>query len=126
MDPIKRLKLAVFEASSEKLIDNETFKNMITFCENANLEDEDDQKIMVEMTDTLITLGESKVVTESATSEEGDVEEGEEEVVEEGVSVEEPVVHMTTKEIALEIFESERNGEITAEERDELLSMLNR
>lgn len=102
MDPIKRLKLAVFEASSEKLIDNEIFDNMIAFCENANLEDEDDQKMMVEMTDTLIALGESKVVEE------------------------EPAVSMPVKEVALEIFESERNGEITAEERDELLNMLER
>lgn len=100
MNTIENLKLAIFEASKEKLIDKELTDKMVSFCESADLTNEEDVAVLESMCDTLITVSES-----SKESEKPDLDEN-------------------AKQIKLTIFESEASGEITAEERDMLLAMM--
>ena len=122
MNPIDKLKLSIFEASADQLIDKDLTSDMLSFCESANLENEDDVKMLVEMTQTLINISESvnDCVSDTAVVEEGVQEEPE---LLNGEHVEESS-ERDIAAIKLEIFESEMSGEITKEERDELLGML--
>lgn len=96
MNAIENLKLAIFEASEEKLIDKTLTDDMLSFCESADLGDPEDVKVLESMCDTLLAVSES--VGENKKS--------------------------NTDSIKLAIFESEASGEITAEERDTLLAMM--
>ena len=107
------LKLAVFEAHSENLITDSKRDEMLTFCEKADLNDKEDFDTFVEMTEELIAIGEAAI---SANSGEDDGEPVGESVIE---NPEEE-----HKKIKLAIFESEMAGDITEEERNELLEML--
>ena len=96
MNAVENLKLAIFEASEEKLIDKGLTDNMLSFCESADLNNPEDVKVLESMCDTLLAVSES--VGENKKS--------------------------NTDSIKLAIFESEASGEITAEERDTLLAMM--
>ena len=104
------LKLAVFEAHSENLITDSKRDEMLTFCENADLNNRVDFDTFVEMTEELIAIGEAAIAVDDS----------------EGEIVKESVVDPETeyKKLKLNIFESEACGDITAEERNELLEML--
>jgi len=97
MDTISKLKLAVFEASNEKLIDNDFKERVISFCESADLYNPNDVDTLKEITDCLITI------TESANDTHIDDDKS---------------------ELISEIFESCSYGEITEDERDILLNMI--
>lgn len=130
MDNVKRVKLAVFEAVDENLIDKDLSESMLNFCESADMQKEEDVKMLADITQTLINIKESVDATTEPTVEEPVVEGASEEPVVENSTAEEPVVEsaidegFTRDEIALMIYESEKNGEITAEERAELFAKL--
>lgn len=130
MDNVKRVKLAVFEAVNENLIDKDLSESMLNFCESADMQKEEDVKMLADITQTLINIKESVDATTEPTAEEPVVEGASEEPVVENPTSEEPVVEsaidegFTRDEIALMIYESEKNGEITAEERAELFAKL--
>jgi len=130
MDNVKRVKLAVFEAVDENLIDKDLSESMLNFCESADMQKEEDVKMLADITQTLINIKESVDATTEPTAEESVVEGASEEPVVENPTAEESVVEsaidegFTRDEIALMIYESEKNGEITAEERAELFAKL--
>ncbi len=125
MKTIDKLKLAIFEAGNNGFIDEGKVKEMITVCESANMENQDDVNALTKITEELISVTESvenpeaPVVEEPVVPEEQPVQES---VAEIQHKEETPSVNMT--ELKLEIFESEANGQITPEERDLLLSMV--
>lgn len=100
MNTIENLKLAIFEASKEKLIDKSLTDKMVSFCESADLSNSEDVAVLESMCDTLIAVSESVNKNEK------------------------PDIDANAKQIKLSIFESEASGEITAEERDTLLAMM--
>lgn len=100
MNTIENLKLAIFEASKEKLIDQGLTDKMVSFCESADLSNAEDVALLESMCDTLIAVSESVKGNEK------------------------PDIDVNAKQIKLSIFESEASGEITAEERDVLLAMM--
>lgn len=125
MKTIDKLKLAIFEAGNNGIIDEGKVKEMITACESANMENQDDVNALTKITEELISVTESvenpeaPVVEEPVVPEEQPVQES---VAEIQHKEETPSVNMT--ELKLEIFESEASGQITPEERDLLLSMV--
>jgi len=125
MKTIDKLKLAIFEAGNNGIIDEGKVKEMITVCESANMENQDDVNALTKITEELISVTESvenpeaPVVEEPVVPEEQPVQES---VAEIQHKEETPSVNMT--ELKLEIFESEASGQITPEERDLLLSMM--
>lgn len=104
MDDVKQIKLAIYETASANLIDKELSDDMLKFCESADINNSEDVEMLSNITQTLIS------VQEAANDSESD--EGDEEI--------------TKESVALEIYESERAGDITSEERDILLDMLNK
>lgn len=126
MKTIDKLKLAIFEAGNNGIIDEGKVKEMITVCESANMENQDDVNVLTKITEELISVTESvenpeaPVVEEPVVPEEQPVQES---VAEIQHKEETPSVNMT--ELKLEIFESEASGQITPEERDLLLGMMN-
>lgn len=117
MDNVQKVKLAVYETASKNLIDKDLSEEMLSFCESADLQNEDDVKMLSDITETLIAVAEAAEVSE--VNEPVEVEGSTETPITEEVEPE-----LTRDSIALEIFESEKTGQITADERDLLLSML--
>ena len=99
MEHIKTLKLAVFEANAENLISDAKRDEMLSFCESADMNSPEDLVTFSEMVDELISIAEGSVVNENT-------------------------LEQNIKEIKLTIFESAAKGDITDEERDDLLAML--
>lgn len=131
MNNVQRVKLAVYEAANENLIDKDLSESMLNFCESADMRKEDDVKMLADITQTLINIKESADASvEEPVAEEPVTEGAGEEPTTEVPGVEEPVTEsaidegFTRDEIALMIYESEKNGEITAEERAELFAKL--
>ena len=56
MDIIDRVKLAVFEASKEELIDENTMYEMLSICESTDMDDIDDVHQLMETVDELIDV----------------------------------------------------------------------
>ena len=118
MNTIGKLKLAIYEAANENLIDKETSETMLSFCESADIDNVEDRKTLMEMTENLITA------TESANEPVAESPEPEVVVEESATSEETQFERPSETSVKLAIFESEACGDITSEERDALLSLL--
>ena len=99
MQVFDKIKLAVFEASKNNLIDKKATEELVNFCESADINNPNDRAVAGEILDILLELSEST---------DDDVE----------------VPVMTKEDIKLNIFESERCGDITKEEMEDLLIRL--
>ena len=99
MNVLNKIKLAVFEAQENEIIDDNTAGQMINFCENADIDDPEDRALAADIVDTLTALTES-------------------------VDDEPANTGMSKEEIKLNIFESHRAGEITDEEMEDLMVRL--
>ena len=135
MKTIDKLKLAIYEAGANGHIDEGKVSEMISVCESANLENQEDINALEKVTEELLSVAESVENPEAPVTEEPVVEAPvvEEPVVPEVQPVQESAADIQHKEgnpsvdttsLKLEIFESEASGQITPDERDLLLSMV--
>lgn len=94
-----KVKLIVFEAEKDGVIDKDTCDTFTNFCEAADLDDGDDIQMLNDIVD----------FCEAAYDEDDDNNDG----------------SLTADSIKLAIYESAENGEITAEEKELLLAAMN-
>ena len=103
MEIVDRVKLMVHESVDDGYLGADDAKDLLDFCEYANIDDPDDAELLTDICEYCADLAEANAEEHTEGAQEP----------------------MTTDEVALLIYESCSNGEISEVEKDVLLEALN-